>query len=754
MPTISTGNTAWDQGLGALSGALFPDPSKVAAAGYYGAEQRKAQIDAAKVADQLANAHRLAGMSANPGGTYQAPAYAPAPGVNMPLITQDPNAAPPSAPSAAPPVPSLSTTVAGAPPPVAAAPPPPAPSAPSAAPPAPTLSATVAGAAPVAAAPPSAPPAPPPPAAGTVGANMAPGALAALFAQGGGAVQQQPQVIARGPNGGAVVQPTMTPGQVADNTPAMVDAHPTLTQGTPPATSSPAPGSGAPPASNGTASDGSVPNQDPVSGIFHPGSITPPGGGQKTTGPANANGSPAQPVITQAQYVATAVASGMDAAQANLQWRSYIESMFQKGMIDQNTYHHMMGSADPSIINTDTTTQGQIRVAGIGAASAANVARIQEEGRIAAQNIVTNEDREKFLNQEVQTTDPTNPSRMILVKRKDLQPGQLGYDSAAAVQAGKPIPVIPPGGGTAVNMPSYQTTMPGPNQPGYYDTTVQNTIQTQRGQPGKYIDPNNPTQIIPATFDDARRQGLVEVPQTMDGWNALAASASVNAKTPEEAQAIRDKVLAFATAQKPVDANESLHNSIILNRQLQLQMPVPMLPDGVPFFRGTLTNQEPAGASPELELTLSNLTDQYFTRSTDPTIHGNRVGAANAAIQQLIRQGYINPQQDRSMHISGQTSINKPILNSDGTTDQVPHFRIDIRNPKIKNPDDPSKEIYPPGQAPMVQMAPSISSTVADAVAKNQPPAGAIAKAPAGAANGRKSINPPGVVRDGWVFPQ
>ena len=305
-PSINTGNAAWDQGLGSIFGGLFPDPSRVAQAGYYGAEQRNKQLQSSRLRDQMA--HQQAVDAAAGTLTMPTTSYAPSPeGPNMTPIMQPPGAyVPVQAPPAAAP-PSLGTTVAAG-----------------------------AGGGPASAPAPAAPPvAPAPIVAGQVGANMAPGGLSSLFAQGGGAVA---------PAGGGTMR---------------------LDQGTPPPTSSPAPGAGAPPASNATASDGSVPNNDTTSGIFHPGSITPPGGGRKTSGPANADGSPAKPMITAAQYVALAVGAGHEANQALLEWRSMISSAYDTGRIDENTYHHMMGAAEPSIITTDATNAANIKRTGM-----------------------------------------------------------------------------------------------------------------------------------------------------------------------------------------------------------------------------------------------------------------------------------------------------------------------------------------------------------------------------------------------------
>lgn len=111
MPMFATGNPGWDQGLNTLAGSLFPDPSKQAQAGYYGAETAKAIIDAQAKAYQQKHLEGLPmtaagwlGLSTPPGG-----AAAPDPSLANTVV-------PPSAPGAPP-------AMAAPPPPSAAAPP-------------------------------------------------------------------------------------------------------------------------------------------------------------------------------------------------------------------------------------------------------------------------------------------------------------------------------------------------------------------------------------------------------------------------------------------------------------------------------------------------------------------------------------------------------------------------------------------------------------------------------------------------------
>src|SRR4249920_3701696 len=117
---MKTGYEDWDQNLKTLSQSLFPDPSKAAHAYYYGSEARKAQIEAARLQDQMAAGHAALGMQFGraPNPTYRQGGFDT-------TIMNDPYAVPtapgPTAPPAAPgqpvaPVqalPTLGATVAG-----------------------------------------------------------------------------------------------------------------------------------------------------------------------------------------------------------------------------------------------------------------------------------------------------------------------------------------------------------------------------------------------------------------------------------------------------------------------------------------------------------------------------------------------------------------------------------------------------------------------------------------------------------------
>ncbi len=457
MPLFNTGNQAWDQGLNNFSGgvsSLF-NPQGQAMAGYYGAEARAAQLKAQQTQSQMQQGQQLSDLVAGIGGSGGTPAA----NQNTP-----PPAAPPPPTAAAPPAPP-GAPPAAAPPPVAAAPPGPP------------------GA-------PQAPPQAPPPQAGApVGANLSPGALGALFAQGGGAV------------------PQVNPDQLATTIATVADNAPNLTQGQAPAASSPAPDAGAPPAPNTTASNGTAPAGDAASGAFHPGSLAAPGGGQKQAGPANPNGSPApvDPRLTLANIVQLAVRAGNEPANVVTIGRAVVESMYDKGIISVGQRHDMLAGLDPSIINQDTATQGSIKVAGMNNATT-----------LAAQGMITGETAREFNQGIVQVVNPADPTGPPLaIKRADVKPGMQEWNQGVATQRFTPTVVKGPNG-QPVNVTAQTAVTPGPNQPPAYTPGTADIAQTQRGTPDTYIDPKHPERgAFTATAGQAIDNGYVKYGATM-----------------------------------------------------------------------------------------------------------------------------------------------------------------------------------------------------------------------------------------------
>jgi len=729
MPAFNTGNAAWDQGLGNLSGALFPDPSKVAQAGYYGAEQRKAQLESARLKEQFAAGHQQLGMVF--GQAPGQPTYQTDPSTGQQILTDPAAAAPPPAPAAA---------------------------APAAAPPPPSLSGLVAGG--------GGGPAPgPAPAPGpTPAAAPVPGF------QGGG----------EGGGAGNWVPQTTTPAAMSQVIAQAMDKASSSNVGPPlPPASPPAPS--APPAPNTTGTDGSTPAGEGA-GPLHPGSLTPAGGGVKMSGPAASDGSPAPAAFNLAQYVALGVLHGLPAEQAIAQGRAVVAEWVKNGQMDQVTAEKVLSGLDrPEMRVAGIQGQTQRDVAGIQAGSAATVANIQA-GSASAVERLKNEEADRARGDAlVDTVD--DQGNKTLISRRDLKPGQPGYDPTLAntrlSATVAPVTVQPSGPGTSsYSMPAGQAQR---DKVPLYQAGTEDERQRQQGtsvtvQPGG---PGTATYSEPTSTAQQNRSPLYQ-PTSADQFTAAQQQQIVNEKDPVKRQALIEGFTSAQTmAPKATDANESVRNSNIVNRQLQSQLPVPTIP--LSQGGGMHTNTLPAGASPELETTLQNLTDQYFTYSPDKSIRGNRVGAADAAIQQLIRDKYIDPNQSRA---GGWTpgsltalTINKPVFNKDGSITQVPHFRVDIVDPKTGKP-------FPSGKAPTIPMA--MSSVVTPAVADQQttsstaapqvppvppvpvaprpatPPAvtppGAIAQAPPGTPDGKRAAvpgtNQVGVVRGGWVFAQ
>jgi hypothetical protein len=213
---------------------------------------------------------------------------------------------------------------------------------------------------------------------------------------------------------------------------------------------------------------------------------------------------------------------------------------------------------------------------------------------------------------------------------------------------------------------------------------------------------------------------------------------------------------------KPFDAQEDNRNQTLIDRSLEKLFPVPAtsIPGG-----NTLTNTNPAGAAPNLNYTLKELSDHYY-QSGGPGIKGDRIRATNEALQQLVSQGYINPNQDRTygMGESGRTLMTKTEYDKAGNPMPNPktHFRVDI-----VQPDGPDKgKPFPEGLPPKVKMVkqPSLSSTVTTPAPGGSPrvaqPArpGSLGPAPPNVTEGGTVYDadgkPVGVRRGGQVYPR
>ena len=646
MPILQpTGNAQWDQDLGTLGGALFPDQSKQAMAYYYGSESRKAQLQGNKLIDQgNAQARLMGGLDYGQGTTTMAaPTWATPQNVPGAFPIMNP-------PSNLPYGPGPNGTNA-------------------------PLSSAIVG-------------------------------------------QPQP---------GGVPTPTMTPTQAANTMANLVENHPNSpTQGPPPPPmSSPAPNAGASSQTpTTTTSNGQPPPDDPASAAVHPGSVASGGGGVVHAGPANANGSPApvMPGLNLGTYVALAVAAGHDAASAQAMGQATIAAAVQSGRITPQQAHELLaGVGQAAPVGAD-----------IAARSASNVAGIQAGAELAKQKMVTGETAREFDEQTV-WAKPNASAPAILMRRKDavalgVPITDTSIEQTRTQQAGAPITVVPPlppdaPPGTPPNAPvsmpaseaqkPYPQPPPGtPPRPAVYEPSTALPGAQSAAELADYVNPANPTQTIRRRQDQAQAEGLTRAPATMEGWQALATAAAANAP-PEKRQDIISRVIqagqGYLTPVK-LDPAQEAQAQQLLDQQLQKLIPVPSGYSGwMTGPTGFGSNTDPAGASPALVSAYSDLTQQYY--NSGPT-KGNHITSANAALQQLTAQGFINPQQSRGYQspTGSETKITK-----DTKAGPVNRFKIDLVDPTTGQP-------YAAGKAPKIVMQPPVSSVI--------PPAGA-APAPA-----------------------
>lgn len=479
--------------------------------------------------------------------------------------------------------------------------------------------------------------------------------------------------------------------------------QPGMAGGTPPPFSSPAPNAGASPQTpTTTTTDGQTPSNDMASAVIHPGSITPPVGGPKYAPPANADGSPARPSVNLGTLMAYGSAAGYDAAKLQTNGQAVITQAFKEGRIDATTMDRMLaGLGQPGPLQE--TMRGQ---------TARDTTAMTVKGELARQQMVTGEQAREFTKAPmivrgpdgqsysqprdvVQTPQPGSPLGMPLFDQT-LENTRLAATVApvSVVPAGAP-PGTPPVSATTAEA----QTGPLANRPTIYQPGTADILAQQTGAYGLFLDQNG--KLVHAPAGQAQTQGLTPVPATTDAANA-AMIAQIRSETdPQKQQRLIDLYNSTPTVPKPVDATENAKNQFLIDKQLQLMMPVPT------GFH-TRTNLLPAGASPELGRILSDLSDQYFLRG-DIGVKGNRIAATNAALKQLAVQQYIYPNQDRDTGFSSNasTSVNKPVFDKAGNPlAPEPHFQVHLYKPG-------TDQIYGPGQAPKVMMTtPSLSSAM------------------------------------------
>lgn len=409
-------------GLKNVQEGLFPDPSKYASAGYYGAKQRETQMDANLKADTLNSRYRMWQMinGGVPGGDY---APAPFVGQAAPMMWQ-------------PGAPSLGGIVSGSQPP-------------------------------------------------------------------------------------ALLNPQRSADFVQNN----------LQQGgqAPPPASPPAPG--LPSAPNTTGSDGSVPASDPVVPM-HPGSVTSADGGQKMSGPAQHDGSPAPVNLNIPQLMALAVQSGMDAAAAKGFIASYISNLWTTGRIDRNTMSQLNAQLEPGTIYTqDATTArtgmevaGRQKVAGMEIAGRQQVAETQEAGqttRKGMEPVTVTQGGQPVTIPTSQLPQGQGPNQPYGGYTPGVETEKQQAQSQAAASAREMVWVQQPDG-------SFNRKPRGQLAPS--DRVVDDKTAETQMAPVNVLNPDGTTKSVPRYVQQA--QGLQEAPTTVEQVRATGAAAGVQGGRP------------------------------------------------------------------------------------------------------------------------------------------------------------------------------------------------------------------------------
>jgi hypothetical protein len=426
------------------------------------------------------------------------------------------------------------------------------------------------------------------------------------------------------------------------------------------------------------------------------GAFTDPNGGTKMAGKAAADGSPSPVAFNLSQYMALQALSGLGADQMRVSGQAMVANWVKNGQMDARTADNILaGLGVPTLRETNLREAGAITRTGMEQSGATTRTGMEQSGAMAR-------------------------TKEEVAGRADV--ARIGLPPQTYITPGKP---------------EEQTTIPGAALPPTGRVGMTPAAAAEATKVDNFIDPKNPTVLIPENVADAQRKGHVAVPKSLEGWNALAAYATVN-QPPDQAQRTRDAIMQLATATnaKPVDAQEALNRGVVRDQRLAQHIPVPA---SAGFGAPTLTaqNQLPSGAGPELDPVLSNLAHQYF-------IYGPREAredfatATDMAIAQLIRQKYINPNQDRTMarpYVGGGTTVvNKPTLGG-GSAE---HFRIELMNPETGQPYDAGKA---PATVPMDRSISSTPGLTAPFERVPGPTAPATAAAPAGSAAARV---PPG----------
>jgi hypothetical protein len=431
------------------------------------------------------------------------------------------------------------------------------------------------------------------------------------------------------------------------------------------------------------------------------------------------------------------------------------------------------GSGQPALATADTSAASAANVANINAASAKTTTGMTVAGELAKQRIVTGESGRQFDFKPVVVVDPTTNQPVFTPQSQTT--GKQAYEPTVATTIagkeneqvlvdqgpGKPPITMTAKRAEAIGAPMYQQ-------------TLANTIAGQTSKIDTYINPQNPLEEKTMSAGDAARNGWVEKPKSENEMRGILDKAIARETDPDKLQELQNKRNMIATAGKAATPEEQVQNQWITDTQFQKQFAVPGGYTGYGAGANAVgVNTNPAATSPELGVTYADLTEQYFQRGP-AGVRGNRVTASNEALKQLIEQGYVDPNQDRSQGMTS-TSINANTYDKNGNiTGQAPHFRVDIKDPD-------TKKVYPAGAPPKVVMrlstaipapaggpapaaprppgptpnlAPSAPPPVPGGGAGAMPP-GALAAAP-GQPDGKTGTvgGTPTIVRGGFAYPR
>jgi hypothetical protein len=461
-----------------------------------------------------------------------------------------------------------------------------------------------------------------------------------------------PPILA--PSAGITMAPGQTPslGQTVTQPPAQAMPPPIPTQtlvdvatqgvhpipagvgtaGTPPPQASPAPGSGAPPAPTGTASDGSTPNNDPLSATMHPGTLwAPNNGGKKYAPPAQSDGSPAPLAFNPNLYMAHMLQAGYTAEQAKAGLASYVMQFQRDGAIDEHTATLAMAAAGNT---APLTAQTQITTTGMNNATT-----------LAQQRMVTGETAREFNLGDVLTTD-TPGGQPVHTARQDSF-GKPAYDATYNTGFHREVLAQPTPGGP-VQYGEAGTTAPG--TPVYSPTH-----ETERGKVVETTDASGKKILTRGTDLVSGTPGFTSRGEELGTTPVLVIDPANNnsLKTVSAADFAKGNYVRAPANIPPDQAGAAQDN---LDQAMARRFPPP------PVSVKDQAWLSPARANGADNARLVALQTQLYQTSPEGGVRGNWRGAADAAITQAQQEGWMPTEQEASenrAHFIGTGALSK-----------------------------------------------------------------------------------------------